>query len=443
MRKILTFFLLQFCLIPLISLETEEQIIVDPLKYPSLEQALSIWTPVMGRDAASLLGVEQNGLRLKDISGDTYEANNTQKAVFLRKPLLEAPYFIEVTVREFNPSERYGQAGLVAWKDQDNYIRATLGFNPAGVECLGEFDGKALSRGVLSLFPGKNPRTMILRMEILERSVRAAFSFDRAVWFAQGGFTLPGNNTAGDYFQGCGILGVGGGASGAPLFTDWTEGSLPPYRDDEFEGAELKPPWRCGIANGGWGRDKTRIQLESGTLLLHPFPGSDIYLGNENYPYISQPAPRANHWEIEIALKDFNPWALGRYNKAGIVLWQDTRHFLCVSLVADDEGDRMYCEALSPGDRKHIFGVVRAGFRRREISDAFIRLKRLAQERYQVRISYDGKEWLQIGEFRNALYEPQLRLFASGDIFIQYPQEYDFSACFDYVRQIPETKDGK
>ena len=441
MRKILAFFLLQFCLIHLLSFATEEQIIVDPLIYPCLDQAFRIWTPVMGKDAASILGIELNGLRLKDISGDTYEAKNTQKAVFLRNPRLEPPYFIEVTISEFNPPQRFGQAGLVAWKDQDNYIRATIGFNPAGVECLGEFGGKSSSRGVISIFPVKNPRTIVLRMEVLERSVRAAFSFDRAVWFAQGGFTLPGENMASEYFQGYGIIGVAGSASGAPLFSDWTQGPLPVYRDDEFEDAELKSPWRFGLANGGWGRDKTRISLGNGMLFLHPFPGSDIYLGNENYPYISQPAPAEDKWEMEIALKDFNPLAPGRWNKAGLVLWQDTRHFLCVSLVADEEGDRMYCEALSPGDRKNIYGVVRGGFRQREKTCAFFRLKRLAPDKYEVNLSYDGSKWLLLGEFHNELYEPELRLFASGDIFIQYPQEYDFSARFDYIRKVPETKD--
>jgi len=346
-------------------------------------------------------------------------------------------------VSEFNPPERYGQAGLVAWKDQDHYIRATMGFNPAGVECLGEFGGQTSSRGVLSIFPEKNPRTMVLRMEVLERSVRAAFSFDRTVWFAQGGFTLPGENKTGEYFEGYGIMGVAGGASGVPLFSNWTEGPLSSYHDDEFEGNDLSPSWRIGQANSGWGRDKTRIQLKNGMLFLHPFPGSDIYLGNENYPYISQPAPAENKWEMEIAFREFDPLAAGRFNKAGLVLWQDSRHFLSVSLVADEEGDRMYCEALSPGDRKHIFGVVRGGFRPREKTHAFFRLKRLAPDKYEANLSYDYREWLLLGEFHNPLYEPELRLFASGDIFIQYPQEYDFSPCFDYIRQVPEPKDAE
>jgi len=410
----------------------------DSLEYSTVEQALGIWKAFLGKDAEGLLGVESEGIRLKDVSGDSYEDQNDQKAVFLRKPRLSPPYYILVTVKDFNPPERFGQAGIVAWKDADNYVRATIGFESPGLECLGEFNGKPQSRGVLSIYPVKKPVDTQIRMEVLPRSVRASFSHDGKLWLGAGGATLPGKNRCEDFWEGVGILGVAGSDSGTPLFCDWKEGALPRYKDDEFNGNMLCPPWKLGLANGGWGSENTRIYVKKGKLFIHPFPGSDIFLGNENYAYVFMPAPEGDSWEIEVKLEDFNPMAKGSWNKAGVVLWQDSRHFLDASLVADKQGDQVYFEIISSGEKSFFPGVVTKGFSPRKKTDAFFRIKRSGLEKYQVKGSLDGKKWIEMGVFTNPLFDPEIRLFASGDIYIQHPESYDFHVGFDYIRKIDD-----
>lgn len=407
---------------------------MDSVIYSSPEEVWKVWTPVMGEEAKGLLGVESGGIRLLDLTGDTYEAQNSQKAVFLRKPFLKPPYFFQATIDDLNPPERFGQAGLVAWKDADNYIRTTIGFNPAGMECLGEIRGRPHSRGVHGIYPLKNPRKTILRMEMHRRSIRGYLSFDGKYWLGAGGITLPGKTRCRDFIKGIGILGVAGGKTGLPIFSEWMEGSIPGYQDDEFKGGELGTHWMMGQTNGGWGKDKTRIYLKEGKLFIHPFPGSDIYLGNENYPYVSMPAPTSDSFTLEIRISVFNGLARGRWNKAGVVFWQDFRHFIILSLVADEDDDRMFFETISAGDKNPFSVIKRENFLPRDNTEVVFRFTRKDVSHYEGYAFLDSNDPIHMGTFENPLYEPQVRLFATGDVFMQYPDDHDFYAAFDYIR---------
>jgi hypothetical protein len=410
----------------------------DPLIYSSPEEAWKVWTPAMGGNAKNLLGAESGGIRIMDLTGDTYEAANSQRAVFLRKPNLKPPYYFQAMIDEMNPPERFGQAGLVAWRDADNYIRTTTGFNPAGMECLGEFGGKPKSRGVPGLYPVKNPRKTLLRMEVMNRSIRGYISFDGRYWLGAGGVTLPGNNESKDFFEGIGILGVAGGKTGLPIFSDWMEGSLPVYQDEEFDGGKLGSQWMMGQPNGGWGCDKTRIYLKDGKLFIHPFPGSDIYFSNENYPYVSMPAPSSDSWTLETRISEFRGKSRGSWNKAGVLFWQDIDHFITLSLVADENDDIMYIEVLSPGDNNPRSVLRTERHRGRENTEVVFRLARKDPSHYEGYASFGSNDPIQLGTFENPLYEPQIRLFATGDVFMQYPDDHDFFAAFDYVRILTE-----
>ncbi|MBN1901918.1 hypothetical protein JW926_11400 [Candidatus Sumerlaeota bacterium] len=410
----------------------------DALIYSSPEEAWKIWRPVMGEDVKTLLGIESGGIRILDLTGDTYEAWNTQKAVFLRKPVHKPPYYFQVTIDDMNPPEKYGQAGIVAWRDADNCIRTTIGFNPAGMECLGEFGGKPKSRGVPGLYPVKNPQKTALRMEVLERSIRGYISHDGIRWFGSGGFTLPGENKSEQYLEGIGILGVAGGKTGLPIFSNWIEGTLAVYKDDEFEGVKLGDQWMTGQPNGGWGSDKTKIYLENGNLYFHPFPGSDIYFANENYPYISMPAPVSDSWTLEARISEFRGKAHGRWNKAGILFWQDIDHFITLSLVADEYDDIMYIEILSPGDNNPGSVLKTERHRVCENTEIAFRLARKDLSHYEGYAAFGSGDPVHLASFENPLYEPQIRLFATGDVMMQYPDDHDFYAAFDYIKIIKE-----
>ena len=180
--------------------------------------------------------------------------------------------------------------------------------------------------------------------------------------------------------------------------------------------------------------------MKDGHLAIHPYSGSDIYLRNENYPFVAIPAPMGETWELEIKIVNFDPQSPGKWNKGGVVLWQGNRSQLICSLVKDEEGDQIYFEALALGAKGHFFGAIKTeGFAPMNKTDAFFRIRKKTEQRFFLEASYDQNNWFDLGEYDIPLHEPQIRLFATGDIFIQYPGEFDFEVCFDYLRKI----DGK
>lgn len=426
---------LSFFLSPGVFAFSASQVHKDSLIYSNDEPMRAVWQPAMGEEFASLLERTGQGVRLTDLSGDCWQDINTQRAVFLRKPAFEGDYYFQVEIGEFVPEDRFAQAGLVLWADEDHYVRNTLGFCPPGLEGLGEFGGRPISKGVYRIFPRRHPQRCLLRLEVLNRTVRTYFSYDGKRWYCTGGFSLPRGTSTKELFKGIGLQGVAGKMVQAPLFSRWEEGPLTEYRDDDFSGEAIGSHWLLGQTNGGWGSDAARWEQQDGILWIHPFPGADVYFYQENYPFAAMAAPRAASWEIELKLAAFDPGAKGLWNKAGVILWNDSYHYLYLAAVADQEQDQMYCEALACGaERAEPSALFTEGFRERTKTDVFFRARRLSPHQYTLTASYDREHWMHLGAFSIALDEPQIRLFVSGDISVQYPRDYNFAAGFDFIR---------
>jgi len=420
-----------------ISVEADRKIMRDSLDYQDNEQMRTIWQPAMGEEFAPLLQRSEQGVQLTDISGDCWSDTNTQRAVFLCQPALKAPAYIQVEVSEFVPEDRYAQVGLVAWADEDNYIRNTIGFCPPGSEALAEFNGRTSSQGIYSSYPRGDSQRCLLRFDILNNAIRCYLSYDARHWYCTGGFTLPNSRTVGEFFKGFGLLGVGGRMKQAPQFTNWEKGPLPRYRDDDFSDSVIGDHWTLGQTNGSWCSEQVQYYQNNGMLSIHPFSGSDIYLYYEQYPFAAMETPRANSWEIEIKLVAFNPQAKGLWNKAGIVFWEDNRHYLCEAVVADQEEDQMYFEVLACGaSTSKGLAIINEGFQERTVTDVYFRIGKVSPGHFHLQASYNEKTWHSLGSFSAPFNNPQIRLFASGDVNIQYPEDYDFSASFDYVKRL-------
>ncbi len=261
-------------------------------------------------------------------------------------------------------------------------------------------------------------------MEVYERSVRTYISDDGKYWFASSGISFPENTASEDFIKHIGIIGVGGDMAGKPIFSAWEEKAFSRvYRNDDFSGRSLHRHWMLGQTNSGWGSEQVEFEQNNGTLAIHPFSGSDVYLGNENYPFAASPSPREKTWIIEVKIQNFDPRSPGKWNKGGVVLWRGNRHYAVLALVKDEDRDQMYFETLVMGG---FYSVKTRGFAAREKTDAFLRFEKLGKNRFSFQASYDRKNWFDLGEYHASLYEPQIRLFASGDI---KSQKY---------RQIPE-----
>lgn len=409
----------------------------DSLIYSSRAEMLSVWTAAMGASAEDLLQPTPGGITILDISGDSYQDVNTQRAVYLRQPHYPSDYYFQVRVSRFVPQDIHAQVGLVLWQDQDHYVRTTVGFIPAGIECLSEFGARTYSRNVLPLYPDGLPNELILRMEVRGEAIRGYVSYDARHWFLCDGFMTPIGSDFMNRVKGIGIIGVGGKMKELPLFSHWEEGSLKDlhYQDDSFDEDEPGAPWFFGQTNAGWHRDQVRITRQDGLLRIRPYPGSDIFLGVENYPFAMIPAPEGESWELEIKVADYDGKANGAWNKVGVVLWQHHRKFLSMALVSDEQQYRMYFESVCPGVRRSLPSAVNSlspGERR--MTDAYFRIRKDPLNLYILNVSYDGEEWVEIGRMETDMEQAQLRLFASGDVTVQYPRTFSFEAGFDHVR---------
>lgn len=428
-------------LLPAEQTVTSSDFLEDSLIYGSREEALEIWTATEGTDSHSILEPTTKGLSLNDLSGDCYEGINNQKAVFLKKPPVSDHYWFQAEIDEFLPVSKYAQCGLAAWNDQDNYIRHTIGFKTAAREALSEINGRVNSKGLFYIYPRTNPVRTFLKMEVLEHTVRTYASYDGKYWFINGGFALPEGISSKDFVKGIGILGVGGDMAEKPVFSNWKEGTPGLYRNDDFSGEFPGSQWMTGQTNSGWGSEEARIEQKNGNLVIHPYSGSDIYLRNENYPFEAMPSPRKDAWQMEVGIRDFDPHAPGKWNKGGVVLWRGNDHCLVLSLVKDEDNDQVYFESLALGGKKDFSNTVRMdGFAARKKTDAFFRISKKKNDHYFLEASYDGKKWFDLGNGRIPLDAPQIRLFASGDIDRQYPDDYDFSVKFDYIRTVDDQE---
>lgn len=406
----------------------------DTLRYKTSAEAIKIWTPAMGGDCAKLLTASGQGLIINDIKGDMHEKDNNQRAVFIKKPDYDSNYFIEVTVSDFTPSARYSQAGLILWNDEDNYIRYTVGFNPNGLELLGEFGGKALSNGVYAIYPERLPMSVRLRIEVGRKSVTGYYLKDGKIFSCMGGFTFPEGKDAGSFIKGVGIMGAQGGVTEKPLFSDWASGQIDSvYADDDFSGDKISPKWRLAVTNAGWGCSNDTFCQHGGKFRIKPFSGSDIFLGNFNYPFIGIPAPKDERWTVEIKMSDFPASVKGRWNKGGIILSQANHNSLMAYLVNDEQEDEMYFEVLNGSGH----GSVKvAGFLPKKKTDVYIRVEKAGKNKFILKASTDGVEWKKLGNYNIKLDEAQLRLFASGDITMQHIKDYNFAVDFDYIKEI-------
>ena len=68
------------------------------------------------------------------------------------------------------------------------------------------------------------------------------------------------------------------------------------------------------------------------------------------------------------------------------------------------------------------------------MTDAFFRIQKESPDLYLLKVSYEGENWEEIGRCETQMDRPQLRLFSSGDVTVQYPRTFAFEAEFDYVR---------
>ncbi|HQH11635.1 MAG TPA: hypothetical protein PLS31_04320 [Candidatus Sumerlaeota bacterium] len=400
-------------------------------KIACLLLTLYLAVAIIAAEEVRELNWDQSGcFRLTETSGDIYEKDNTQKVVYVKKPQFTPPYYYEATVQEFFPTQRYTQAGLIFWRDADNYVRNTIGFITHCVEGLAEWNGKAQSRGISPFYPNPYPEKARLRIEVGERTVRTLASVEPERWILTGGWTLPQDQATSSFANGIGVIGLNG-VDEKPLFCDWTEGLLGEYEDDDFGGDSLKKCWMVGMTNCGWG--KYEIYQKKGNLYIAPYAGSDIFIGKENYPFVSMPAPKGEQWEIEVKM-NFDPArAIGRWNKAGVVLAQSNKRFITIYALADDMREDIFIEGINTD----FMGTVSVdAFAPKKKTDIYFRLRKKEANKFWVSASYDGRQWSQIGDYNCPMPEPQIRLFASGDVLNQYPKKFKFQAVFDYVKKI-------
>jgi alpha-L-arabinofuranosidase/regulation of enolase protein 1 (concanavalin A-like superfamily) len=106
---------------------------VDPFDGTDLDDRWSI-----AREEASAWSLGDGALTLQSQPGDTYQGDNSYENVFL----LDVPAgdFVAQTALAATPRADFQGAGIVAWQDHDNYVRAGLthasvfGGEPVGIE---------------------------------------------------------------------------------------------------------------------------------------------------------------------------------------------------------------------------------------------------------------------------------------------------------------------
>ncbi len=385
------------------------------------------------------------GLRIRDLSGDCWQDLNNQRALLLRTPQFSPSYAFQARVRGFVPADVHAQVGIVAWQDPDNYVRCTSGFRTPRVEAVAERARKtAVAAWNMEPRPGR-PAARGLRLEVRPGMIRAFADVKHEYWVEVGSFLRPAAPRAARPFPAIGILAVGGRAHRAPVVCDWVEHPLASFMPDDFDGEGLAPHWRAGQTGPSWGAAKTEITLRNGRLVIIPFSGSDICNRRlRHFPYVAQGVPAGDAWEIEVRIADFPARTPGRWWRAGVVLWQDAGHLVHVSVVCDDGFDHMNLEAIAVGARKPRSNpVFFGGFRPRRRTGAFLRIRKSAPDRYLFRASYDGAEWIELGEIVIALVEPELRLFACGDQTMREWNRHRFPVMFDSLRRIETRGQGK
>ncbi len=419
------------------------EMVIDDLVYDSREEALAVWHPADERVDTGRLLLEKDGIGISDLRGDCWKDSNDHRAVFLRDPRLDEGYFFEAAVEDLVPGDPYAQAGLVAWSDADNYLRMTVGFRPAGYECLGEIAGDVPVYGIYRTFPLEHPFRARLRIEVGRRFLAAFVSFDDGPWHPAGALMLPEDVLARDWIRGIGLIGVGGRAESPPRFREWREGSLPGYRDDAFTEGRRRASWRLLSGAPEWGRTRIGYGISKGTLRLRAMPGADVYFDNANYPCVEQPAPAADSWRIEAGIRRFDGEAPGRWHKAGLILWQGDRNQVIVCAVSDEESDHMYFESLVDGNGVFPRRITTAGYRPREATGAFLRLTRSDGDLYRAEASWDGTAWFDLGESRPGIEEGRLRLFVSGDVLMECPHARGPEAAFDFIRFVVGGETGE
>lgn len=404
------------------------------------------WKAVVD-SARDLIRETSAGIELLDTQGDPYADSNTQKSVFLRQPARKPPYAVEATVNGTTPLDTYSQAGLVAWRDADNYVRISTGFDHPGAELLGEFNGKPVPRGMYPLYPSPGTDPIRLRMEVLEHSVRGYASRDGLSWLRLGGVTLPAGKTCPDFFSGIGVLGIGGKMQVPPSITGWTESAM----TETSMGANLLASpdgwFRVPYMNGD-PDEQARLGWKNSGLQFTSMSGSDLYFGLERYPYISRLAPAAQKWCAQLRISQFNAAQPGAYIKAGIVIWQDNQTFIAWNVVSDKQFHQAYLETLVSGGvlettdaatgTRQQQNSMQTGFRGLDTTDITLRITRESANRYSLSGSYDGKNWMDLKTVIADLPEPQVRLFLSGDIYVQSPS-HPPTARFESFSLLPEA----
>ncbi|MEZ0294463.1 MAG: ThuA domain-containing protein [Solirubrobacteraceae bacterium] len=375
------------------------------------------WNAIVRPDAA-LTNVAGGKLTLTTSPGDIYTGDTTPPPgnfVLQSADHAGADWTIETKIDGATIDGGYGQGGLLAYVDGDNYVK---------LDAISDVDNPRINRLELRSESGgtvgANPAdpqiaagvtTIWLRLTKSGENYSGAYSLDGTTWTA---FATPVTNAMAT--PAFGVYAIGPQAAG--------QGDLVPFEyftldgadeggcscagdsnGDEFDGASLdKTRWNA-IAN----EDATKYTVAEGGLKVTTVAGD---MRNEAPNLFLQSADHAGpDWEIETKLSGT---IQDGYQQGGLVAWGSGADFVKLDAISDVGFDRINRIEL----RSQVGGTFIQPQPNADVptgtTNIWLRLKKTGTT-YQGSYSFDGTTWTTFGDgVQNAVASPRFGLYTVG-----------------------------
>ena len=315
-----------------------------------------------------------------------------------------------------NLSGGYSQGGLIAYVDDDNYVKVNALADPDA----GRINRIQLRSEVGAVVQDPRPEATVpdgttdiwLRLSKAGQSYTASYSFDGADWTSLGnavgnpmsepafglfafGVENEGEEVSFEYFR---ALGEAGCSCVLPA--------------DEFNGAALdRSRWNAIVRE-----DPSLYDVDGGTLWIETSPG-DFYESDdpsETTNFILQDASNAGeNWTIET--KVLGADLHGGYAQGGLIAYVDDDNYVKIDLISPGSRTRPYRIEV----RSEIGGLARRPRPQVEplpegTEEAWLRLTKLGNV-YVPAYSLDGENWTTFSQWvGNPMEDPDFGIFAVG-----------------------------
>ncbi|HWK26457.1 MAG TPA: ThuA domain-containing protein [Solirubrobacter sp.] len=366
---------------------------------------------VVRRDQA--LTVSGGALHVPAQQGDVYGDVNTAKNLVLRAAPNGA--WTATTKVGFEGNATYHQAGLIAYADDDNFVKlGRLAVDETGgekFEFILETAGTPRNDAADSTanVPADFPRDYYLRIASDGTTITGAYSTDGSTWTPVG---RPAPLPAGARI---GMFAFSNAAATAPVADfDWFRLEGPaapsgPSYDDEFDGGSLdKTRWNAIVRD-----NPAAYQVAGGNLTITTELG-DIYTGDTDPPpnnFILQSADHAGaDWTIETKLSGT---LSDGYAQGGLIAYVDGDNYVKLDAISDVGNQAVNRIEL----RSEVGGAIQDPQNNVDVpagtKDIWLRLTKTGTS-YAGQLSFDGTTWTDMAAVPNAMSAPAFGLFAFG-----------------------------